>query len=241
MGVGCGSSIPRGISMSRPGLVRVIVALLLGALIAGVAHADLVTYHVTGVSADSDLGVSGGVPLGLEFTIDDTTAPSFASAQLAAYTGAIASGFLRYGGSIFALSGFNAVAFSNDLDVGGAPSLLDQFLLQADLAPGGSVPALGEPLTVLIILTTFEPSPTALTSVELTQPLVPASGFQFNSFNVAFFEDFVRGAVSTGPLPGPLPAAEPPAMALVGAALGLLASMRGRRRRASPGIPAPAA
>ena len=175
------------------------------------------------------------MPITFEFTIDDTTPPSYLDAHVGAYSGAIVGGFVRLGSDVFQLSGFTTVQISNDLDIGGLPNLLDQYVVQADVAPGGLVPGLGEPLSVLLILSTFQVAPATLSSVALDQVLPPATAFDFSTFLMNFLDDSFLANVTAGPLPGPATAPEPAPVFLLALALIASAALRATRRTRARG------
>jgi hypothetical protein len=216
--------------MSGLNVVRALAALAF-ALMATAACAGLATYHVTAVSLD-EFGNPTGFPVGLQFTVDDTTPPVVAPDHVE-YQNVISSGFLRAAGAVYPLDGFNVISLWDDQGPPGG-TLLDLFQLFAVLAPGPDVPGFGQPETIVLLMGTFAPAPTPpLNGTGLDGAVLPASAFEFSTFQVNIVNDgSFLALIIDGPIPGPLPASEPPAIAgLLAAAFALAISERTRRRQ----------
>ena len=198
-------------------------------LVANVATASLVTYHVTGDTETSALGVPGAT-LTLEFTIDDATPASFDNGTHAEYIGSVVGGFVRVGATIFNFSGSGNVVILND-DGDPASDLIDLFQFLVFIEPGASLPGLGEAEFLIFLMATLAPGPTPpLSSVALTQVIPPASAFGGANIVMQFLQgDQFSTIVHAGPLPGPAGVPEPATLMLLLAALPAL--VRYSRRR----------
>jgi hypothetical protein len=214
--------------MSGLNVPRALVALAL-ALMATAGSANLVTYHVTAVSLDEFLNPTG-FPVGLQFTVDYTTPPVVAPDHVE-YQGAIVSGFLRAAGAVYSFTGgINGISLWDDQGPPGG-TLLDLFQLFAFLAPGPDVPGFGQPESLVLLMGTFAPAPTPpLNGTGLDGAVLPASAFQFSTFQVNIVNDgSFLAMITDGPVPGPLPVSEPPAIAvMLAAAFALAISLRTR-------------
>ena len=204
------------------------------ALMATAACANLATYHVNAVSLD-EFGNPTGFPVGLQFTVDDTTPPVVAPDHVE-YQGAIVSGFLRAAGMIFPFTtgGLNGISLWDDQGPPGG-TLLDLFVLFAFLMPGPDVPGFGQPESIILVMGTFANAPTPpLNGTGLDGAVLPASAFQFSTFQVNIVNDgSFLALITDGPVLGPLPVPEPPAIALLLAAAFALAAIRRPRLRRS--------
>jgi len=202
--------------MSGYNILRGLVALVLS-LMTTAACASLVTYHLTGVSLD-EFGNPTGFPVGLEFTVDDTTPPVVAPDHVE-YQNVIPAGFLRVAGAIYPFAGLNVISLWDDQGPPGG-TLLDLFQLFAFLAPGPDVPGFGQPESIVLLMGTFAPAPTPpLNGTGLDGGILPASAFDFYTFQVNIVNDgSFLALVTDGPVPGPLPASEPPAIPMLLAA-----------------------
>lgn len=210
---------------------RLLAGIALG-LCCATARADLVTYHVDGLSRDSAFGVPGGIPIVLEFSFDDAVPPSFdAPGDHTEYLNSPRGGFLRIGNVDSAAPGFVYVIQDDSGPPGGVLSDVFFYLSPVFGLPSG---ALGTPSLVVFGMGTMAPAPTPpLSSTALVVP--PASAFQFAEIQVQFAEgDFITAFIVDGPVAGPAPpvVAEPSTLATIIAALAAVALLR--RRAQSP-------